>query len=305
MYRHEHVIPGHHVLTRPPARGRTGRSISPVRMSGCRPSSRHPARRQAPPRFRGRVTRSRREMRQLADDMLDTMYDAPGVGLAAIQIGVPKRIVTMDIVEDRGGAAAAGADQPGDPLDLRGEARLRGGLPLHSRNITRRWSARTRVRFRYPDLEGETVEHGGRRPPGDLRPARDRPPQRRALHRLPVEAEARPGGEEIQKAARARAAGSASPSTGVMRALVFMGTPDFAVPDAGRDRRAGARGRSRSIPARRQPPDAAWSCNPRRCIAWRIASAFRSYAEDRCGPRTRPRPSAISAPMSPWSSPTG
>ncbi|MFL5156789.1 MAG: peptide deformylase, partial [Microvirga sp.] len=37
------------------------------------------------------------EIRRLADDMLDTMYDAPGVGLAAIQIGVPIRMVTMDV----------------------------------------------------------------------------------------------------------------------------------------------------------------------------------------------------------------
>lgn len=36
------------------------------------------------------------EIRKLADDMLETMYDAPGVGLAAIQIGVPKRLVTID-----------------------------------------------------------------------------------------------------------------------------------------------------------------------------------------------------------------
>ena len=33
------------------------------------------------------------------DDMLDTMYAANGIGLAAIQIGVPKRIIVMDIVE--------------------------------------------------------------------------------------------------------------------------------------------------------------------------------------------------------------
>mgnify|MGYP006078252427 FL=1 len=37
------------------------------------------------------------EERALMDDMLDTMYDAPGIGLAAIQIGVPKRIIVMDI----------------------------------------------------------------------------------------------------------------------------------------------------------------------------------------------------------------
>ena len=38
--------------------------------------------------------------RRLMDDMLDTMYAAPGIGLAAIQIGVPKRIIVMDISRD-------------------------------------------------------------------------------------------------------------------------------------------------------------------------------------------------------------
>ncbi len=37
------------------------------------------------------------EERRLMDDMLDTMYAAPGIGLAAIQIGIPKRIIVMDI----------------------------------------------------------------------------------------------------------------------------------------------------------------------------------------------------------------
>ncbi len=37
------------------------------------------------------------EIRALAADMLETMYDAPGIGLAAIQVGVPKRIVTIDL----------------------------------------------------------------------------------------------------------------------------------------------------------------------------------------------------------------
>ncbi|MDA7756088.1 peptide deformylase [Candidatus Pelagibacter sp.] len=40
------------------------------------------------------------EERVLMDDMIDTMYDAPGIGLAAIQIGVPKRIIVMDISRD-------------------------------------------------------------------------------------------------------------------------------------------------------------------------------------------------------------
>src|ERR1700761_6789942 len=37
------------------------------------------------------------ELRALMDDMLETMYDAPGIGLAAVQIGVPKRVIVMDL----------------------------------------------------------------------------------------------------------------------------------------------------------------------------------------------------------------
>ena len=38
----------------------------------------------------------------LMNDMLDTMYDANGIGLAAIQIGIPKRIIVLDIDQKEG-----------------------------------------------------------------------------------------------------------------------------------------------------------------------------------------------------------
>lgn len=37
------------------------------------------------------------ELKQLVEDMFETMYDAPGIGLAAIQIGVPKRVLVIDL----------------------------------------------------------------------------------------------------------------------------------------------------------------------------------------------------------------
>jgi len=40
------------------------------------------------------------DLRALMDDMLDTMYAAPGIGLAAIQVGVPRRVIVMDISGD-------------------------------------------------------------------------------------------------------------------------------------------------------------------------------------------------------------
>ena len=42
-----------------------------------------------------------KEEQRLMDDMLETMYSANGIGLAAIQIGVPKRIIVMDISKDK------------------------------------------------------------------------------------------------------------------------------------------------------------------------------------------------------------
>ena len=42
------------------------------------------------------------EIRALADDMLQTMYDAPGIGLAAIQVAVPLRLITMDLSKKEG-----------------------------------------------------------------------------------------------------------------------------------------------------------------------------------------------------------
>ena len=46
-------------------------------------------------------------IQKLMDDMLDTMYAAPGIGLAAIQVGVPKRVIVLDI---------ARKDSPKNPM---------------------------------------------------------------------------------------------------------------------------------------------------------------------------------------------
>ena len=46
------------------------------------------------------VSKVGNEERKLMDDMLETMYAANGIGLAAIQIGIPKRIIVMDVSKD-------------------------------------------------------------------------------------------------------------------------------------------------------------------------------------------------------------
>ena len=54
------------------------------------------------PRLRQRsepVAEITAEIRTLAGDMLDTMYDAPGIGLAAIQVGIPRRLVVIDLAK--------------------------------------------------------------------------------------------------------------------------------------------------------------------------------------------------------------
>ena len=38
-----------------------------------------------------------KDLQILMDDMLETMYAAPGIGLAAIQVGIPKRVIVLDI----------------------------------------------------------------------------------------------------------------------------------------------------------------------------------------------------------------
>ena len=50
------------------------------------------------------------KLRRLMDDMLETMYAAPGIGLAAVQVGVPKSVIVIDLDEDaeEDGAAAQG-----------------------------------------------------------------------------------------------------------------------------------------------------------------------------------------------------
>jgi peptide deformylase len=46
------------------------------------------------------VQRVDNELRALMDDMLATMYAAPGIGLAAIQLGIPKQVIVMDLARE-------------------------------------------------------------------------------------------------------------------------------------------------------------------------------------------------------------
>lgn len=97
------------------------------------------------------------EIRALSADMLETMYKAPGIGLAAIQIGVPKRLVVID---------TAKKDEEPRPLVLLDpeitwmseEKRVHEegclSIPDYYEEIERP----DRVRYRYRNLDGEMVE---------------------------------------------------------------------------------------------------------------------------------------------------
>jgi peptide deformylase len=97
------------------------------------------------------------EIRQLAEDMLDTMYDAPGVGLAAIQIGVPKRVVTMDVSKTEGERHPMVLINPEILWTSEEKRSYEEGclsIPEYYEEVERP----DRVRFRYQNLQGEIVE---------------------------------------------------------------------------------------------------------------------------------------------------
>ena len=97
------------------------------------------------------------EIRALAKDMLDTMYDAPGVGLAAIQIGVAKRVVTIDTNKEEDARDPTVFINPeiiwsSEELRVYDEGCL--SIPEFYGEVERP----DRVRVRYMDLDGKTVE---------------------------------------------------------------------------------------------------------------------------------------------------
>jgi peptide deformylase len=98
-----------------------------------------------------------KEIRQLADDMLETMYDAPGVGLAAIQIGLPIRMVTMDVSKSDDERLPMVLINP-EIIWASEEKRVYEegclSIPEYYEEVERP----DRVRFRYMNIQGEVVE---------------------------------------------------------------------------------------------------------------------------------------------------
>ncbi|MCG6203903.1 peptide deformylase [Rhodopseudomonas sp. HC1] len=99
------------------------------------------------------------EIRKLADDMFESMYDAPGIGLAAIQIAEPVRLITMDLVRKEGN----GASEPRafiNPEVIGSSAELNIyeegclSIPEYYAEVERPKT----VRIRYTDLDGNVKE---------------------------------------------------------------------------------------------------------------------------------------------------
>lgn len=102
------------------------------------------------------VTKFNDALRTLAKDMIETMYDAPGVGLAANQIGVDKRIAVFDAQDELGARVMINPEI----VELAGEFTQEEGclsVPGHWWEISRPAFARVKA-F---DLDGEQVEYAG------------------------------------------------------------------------------------------------------------------------------------------------
>ena len=96
-------------------------------------------------------------LRALVDDMFETMYDAPGIGLAAIQIGVPLRLVTMDLAKKDEPKAPQVFINPEVAWSSEEKAVYEEGclsIPEYYEEVERP----TAVRVRYMDIDGKSHE---------------------------------------------------------------------------------------------------------------------------------------------------
>jgi peptide deformylase len=97
------------------------------------------------------------EARRLMDDMLETMYDAPGIGLAAVQVGVPRRIIVIDIADDADPPAPLYLINP-EIVTLGPEMRLHEEGCLSIPDVRIEIERPSTVTLRYLDRAGERQE---------------------------------------------------------------------------------------------------------------------------------------------------
>jgi peptide deformylase len=97
------------------------------------------------------------EVRTLARDMLETMYDAPGIGLAAPQIGVLRRVVVMDLAKEGETPAPLVMINP-EILKVSEETAVSEEGCLSIPELYYEVERPSEVTVRYTDLDGKTVE---------------------------------------------------------------------------------------------------------------------------------------------------
>jgi peptide deformylase len=97
------------------------------------------------------------ELRALMDDMLETMYDAPGIGLAAVQIGVPRRVIVMDLSRGEGEREPRYFVNP-EIIWRSEETQPYEEGCLSVPEIYEEVERPARVKVRYQNYQGETVE---------------------------------------------------------------------------------------------------------------------------------------------------
>jgi peptide deformylase len=97
------------------------------------------------------------DLRALMDDMLETMYAAPGIGLAAIQVGVPQRVIVMDLAREGEEAAPQYFVNPEILWASEETAPYEEGC-LSVPEIYDEVERPSHVKLRYVNYQGETVE---------------------------------------------------------------------------------------------------------------------------------------------------
>src|ERR1700687_6024376 len=97
------------------------------------------------------------EVKKLVADMFETMYDAPGVGLAASQLGVPKRVVTIDATRGEEEKRPFALINP-EILWLSDERLVHEEGCLSIPDYTDEVERPARIKARFLDLEGRTIE---------------------------------------------------------------------------------------------------------------------------------------------------
>ena len=97
-------------------------------------------------------------LRALMDDMLETMYDAPGIGLAAIQVGEPTRVIVMDLEKGEDAAPAPRYFVNPEILSASDELYVYEEGCLSVPDIFDQVERPARVRLRYLDYHGKAHE---------------------------------------------------------------------------------------------------------------------------------------------------